>query len=234
MIQELWAHDPLAEHTLLLAGPNEFLAPEGSQWEVPDRLAPSFVRAYELMGYTRVYPTEREAQWLMTNSGLEQLPPFFSPLGQEPVVDVFTVDGHTVGVVVFPELPPEMQEPTPMLATAVIDAGKALQGQVDLLIGVSSWGKWGEEHFLWHQDLPFDVLLGGGPGPGSWGQLMNEDTILWMRTFFKGRSLSLLHVLKWPEPGQEHAWVLGENYTTDVWAMYDEVPDDPAVRDLFH
>ena len=235
LLDQIRALDPQREKTILLAGADEFLGPEGSAWEDTDpALAPAFLRAYEIMGYDRVFVTLREMEWLQHNSGRQTLPGFIRPLEEEPVVEYSTIDGRTVAVMALPELPAEMQEPSPGMRDAVLEAGREIRPHVDLLVAVSPWGKWGEEHFLrTDEEQPFDVFLGGGPGSGSRGELLDNDTLLWTRTFLKGRSLNLIHILAWPERGQGTTWVQGMNYVSDVKPLYDEVPESPPVRALF-
>mgnify|MGYP001555097573 FL=1 len=223
----------MGEKTLIIAGANEFLGPEGSEQQTAVHLAPKFLKAYELMGYTRVFPTQREADWLLEHSGEEFLPELFRPVEDEPIVEYYTYDGHTVGLMMFPMLPPEMQEAPPYLLDAVINAGREARGQVDLLVGVSSWGKWGEERFLLHEDLPFDIILGGGAGPGSRCHPMDSGTLIWTRTFYKGRSLHVVQLLSWPEGSGNDNMVLDENISCTIIPLYEEIPSFPPVSDLF-
>ena len=228
MLKEM---DPNGQRTLFLAGANEFLMPEGSMEQTPDVLASPFAKAYEMLGYDRVYCTAREAAWLEKNSG--PLPSFLHPVGEEVGTDIISVGNSKIGLVLFPELEPDAREPRQSTLREIKNAAKELRPEVNLLIGMSPWGISLEQQFLNTSDPVFDIILGAGPGRGLVGELSQTDSVLWARAYSKGKYLQFIHVFAWPDPGHNPKLVLEQNVAVEIKPLDEETPEVREIRKLF-
>jgi len=230
IIKKLRNSTPGGRKFLLLGGNNEIFDKRDPGSIPKARTAPGFIKAYELMGYDRVYLTEDESRWLVQSG--QPLPALFKAAGPGAFAEKIMVGGIPVGVVLFPEIEPGLAKPGKAAVNQVLDAADSLEGEVKLLVGVSHWGKRAESEFLKTSGHPFDILLGGGVGPGLEERLMNDGKTFWVRSFFKGRALNVIRIMKLP--GDSGAkWVLGQNVNADVSVLSDDIADDPEVGGLF-
>lgn len=215
-----------------MAGPHEFL-PQNEFDAVPSLVfAPGLIDAYELLGYKRVYISTKEKAWL-EEYGTQPLPNFFKTLGKEPFTEIVELDGVRVGVVAFPE-PPTFFQPTQKDVDAVVQAAKTLQGQADILIGVSSWGRRNESFYLQHAEPVLDVFLGSGAGSGMRGVIEGRGGTFWVRSLTKGKYMLLVDVFQLPGHQQgEHRWKSPETIKDEFVELGVRIPDDIQIRALF-
>lgn len=226
------ANDPDRNSTLILAGIQEFLPPEGSFRLPEEKFAPSFVKAYEMMGYDRVYARPDELDWLKANKA-DPAESVYKAVGDMPQSEIITRAGHKIGVIVFPLLPKEVRTPSPELITALRQEAELLRPQVDLLIAVSPWGRKGEGVFLENAGTVFDILLGGGPGSGNTGLQNIPGNTLWVRGYYEGKALNVIRIYSWPEPENKKQWSLGESMRVENLQLHDQIADHPGVKLLF-
>lgn len=214
-----------------MAGPHEFL-PQNEFDAVPSLVfAPGLIDAYELLGYKRVYISPQEKKWLEEH-GKQPLPEFFKTLGEEPFTEIVDVDGVRVGIVAFPE-PPTFFQPTQQDVDAVVQAAETLQGQADILVGVSSWGRNSESFYLQHAEPVLDVLLGSGAGSGMRGVIEGRGSTYWVRSLTKGKYMLLVDVTQLPGQLQEHRWKSPETIKDQFVELGARIPDDKNIRALF-
>ncbi len=219
------------ERILLLAGQYEFLDPRDRAGGPENRHASSFVEAYERMDYDGVYPSVVEVDWLQEFAG--DLPEFFKPVGHEGFVDEYAVGERNVAVVVYPA-PARGPFPTDAQIAWVERTIAGLKSKSDLVVGVSSWSKSGEQAYLEQaQNLP-DILLGGGPGAGLPEMLARNGQTLWTRSFTKGRVLNKVTLYEWPDEDAGRIWHLGQNIQAETIVLDESVRGDAEIDALFH
>ncbi len=182
-----------------------------------------------MLDYHRVYITTEEQDWL-NRHGSPDLPASFRTMAEVPQTDIIPVAGKRVGIVLFPE-PEEYFTATRQDVQAVVNAAESIRSQVDLLVGVSSWGRTNEEFYLGHAAPVLDILLGTGPGQGMRGQLAAQGATYWVRSLTNGKYMLTLDIRSWP--GQERRWKNPETISETFRELDVRIPDDPAVRALF-
>ncbi len=193
--------------------------------------APSFIDAYEKLGYDRVYITQDERDWL-EKYGNRELPQCFKTLGENPIVEVLDIGGVRVGVVGFP-VPQQFFEPTEEDVANIVAAAKTLQDQTDIIVGISSWGREREEFFLTKAEPVIDVLLGSGPGSGMRGRIEGSGKTYWVRTLTKGKYVLLVDAYQLPGPAADHKWKQSDTIAESFVELDVRIPDDKDVRALF-
>lgn len=213
-----------------MAGPYEFLP--ANEFDVVPSLvfAPDFIKAYKMLGYDRVYITPEEHAWL-EKYGKAPLPDSFRTLGDKPFTEIVDVHGLKMGIVGFP-VPPQFFEPTQADVDTIIAAAEALRPQVDILVGVSPWGREHEDYFIQHAKPVLDVLLGAGKGPGMRGVLGGAGRTFWVRSLTKGKYMILVDAKAMPkETG--YRWKTPETINDTFVELDVHIPDDKEVRSLF-
>jgi len=220
------------DRRLLLAGPNEFLNPFKPDENPDGKHAPAFAQSYQRLGYDKVFITPEEALWLKDNGAAPS--PSFTTVGAEPVVETVTKSGVTIGLLVFP-LPKqgELEMPMDLMKQMTAEAQKLRPG-VQLIIGLSAWGKKADQIFLNTQEPAFDVLLGSGPGPGLTGDLLPNAGSLWARTYTKGKYLNVIDIFALPDPKAEKKWGDASTFSFSYATLNIDIPEDPAIKSLFH
>jgi hypothetical protein len=182
-----------------------------------------------MLDYHRVYITPKERDWL-TRYGRPDLPTSFRTLADVPETDVFTVSGKRVGILLFP-VPGDFFKASREDVQAVVHAAEALRPQVDLLVGLSSWGRTNEELYLEHAPPVLDILLGSGPGQGMRGRIVGQGATYWVRSLTNGKYMLTLDIRAWPGP--ERRWKNPETISETFRELDVRIPDDPAIRALF-
>lgn len=221
---------PEAAALFLVAGPYEFL-PQNEFDTVPSLVfAPDFIKAYEMLGYDRVYITPAEQQWF-EEYGKAPLPDSFRTLGDEPLAEVVEVDGVRVGVVGFP-VPPKFFEPTQADVDRVVSAARSLRDQSDIIVGISPWGRTHEDFYLLNAEPVIDLLLGTGAGAGMRGLVMGDGRTFYVRSLTKGKYMVLVDAKKLPK-GHDNTWKTPETIDDKFVELDVRIPDDSSVRSLF-
>lgn len=215
---------------LFLAGPNEFLPPAGLKSPTP-KLARALAEAYEALGYDAIYPTHAETSWLRASGA--SLPGVARETGDRPLIRVVEAGGVRLGLVALPELPAGQETPPRSMIDAAARAARDLAAKADLVAGISPWGATAEAALLSSTDAPFDLLLGGGPGPGLAGRLMEEDRTLWARSYTMGKAFHTIRVRALAErAGKGRRWIKDGNLFLDFKVLNKDVLDEPAMAAL--
>jgi len=229
--EQLRAETPQEAVLFLVAGPHEFL-PQSEFDTVPSLVfAPGLIDAYEMLGYQRVYISPQEKDWL-EKYGEQPLPDFFRTLDDAPFTEVVEVDGLRVGVVGFP-VPPQFFEPSQQDVDAIVQAARSLQGQADIIVGISSWGRQRESFYLQHAEPVLDVLLGSGPGSGMRGVIEGAGSTYWVRSLTKGKYMLVLDINRLPDGAGQRQWKSPGTIRDEFVELGSRIPDDQQVRALF-
>lgn len=231
MLKELRAQGDVSKTLLLLGGPEDFLLPPGTEEQTADDLASPLFKAFSGFDFDLHVLKKHESEWLTANSGQGAPQPPFVALASEPQSLVIDKEGISFGVIVFPELPPEERRPDEDMIESIVEAAHALQSQVDVIVGMSPWGKRGERYFLDETENVLHILLGGGPGPSENGDLTEDDHTLWIRSFTKGKYLHVVTIFALPEAGSP--WIEGQHYRAAALALEEKIIEQPEVRALF-
>ena len=216
-----------ADKVFVLAGGNEFL-PILPVEEPSARETEFTARAYGLMEYDLICLTAEEAGRL-EGSGAEYLQDTLV-FGKKPETRIITKGNVALGLVIFPDMGNPMAEPDKKAFDEVLATARALRGETDLVVGVSSLGEPLEQRFL--EDYPgaVDVLLGSGFGSGS-GLSVRDSGTLWVRPEFNGWSVQAIRMLAAPKAGVA-GWQEGENYDFESIRLDEGIGQNPAIAAL--
>ena len=220
---------PSADSLLMLAGGHEFM-PFRLRGKARPGMAESLAEAYAQLSYDFGYVTPREKAWIESDGG--ELPPGWAVAGPTPLRKTFGKGGMTVGVVVFPVLDDPYAMPDAAAVSDAAGACRALRPQVDLLVAMSPWNERAERSFLESSGAVADVLLGSGPAMGAGAKPMLGGRVLWVRSDFDGRSISVLDILARPA-GLPWTWLEGVGYRYEGIVMGPEMPVDIQVNNIF-
>ncbi len=237
---------------MIIAGPYEFLADVSNSYGNSDASAPSSAplppieegrRAFAVHSLLRVdagWLSPKAARWMKQSSG--KIPPGYQVVNAEPVSSLVDTRIGKIGILLFPEGPVPGKAPTPAQEQSVLAAGRALQSQAALVVGVSPWGLVGEKNFLPKAQGIFDCILGGGEGVG-FAQSLSEKSpdVLWLRPDGKGRAVNVVEILRVPERGTPKpvkpakaasAWIDGVTFRASLEFLDNAFPPDPAMQKL--
>lgn len=215
---------------LVLMGPGEFWADEARGPLTPEETKRSLhspeniLRAYNRFMAQGIYLSPRAQKWLGERA--EKLPPNYIRMDGKAVSRIIPVAGKQVGVVYFADSQTDAQ-------TDALDAGRKLRGQVDLLIGVSPWGRDAERAFAHKADSLYHIILGGGPGYGFGASILGKnDGLIWARPEGLGAAVNIVEINAWPDPAF-HMWGREANFNADLIMLGPSVPSDPLIVKLF-
>jgi len=179
---------------LFISGPYELQ--DIDENKSPAAKAPRIVaQAYENLEYDAMMLTPADAA-VVGPEMPESLKTWVVPSGKV-TTRTFERKNLRIGLVYFPVLASPEAEPTEADMEEVIRQARNLQGEVNVVIGVSPWGFNGEKAFLEKYkgpDQPLDILLGGGHGSGNRGKLEADSAAAWVRSFSKGKSVSFVRL----------------------------------------
>ncbi len=138
----------------------------------------------------------------------------------------FKVTNGVVGVVIFPGLK-GAKVPSKKMTAAVARMCKKKLKQTDLLIGLSTWGYWGEQAYLKAEpNIAVDILLGSGPGVELSGAIMSKGRIWWNRAYGRGKFIIRIDVKKWPTRDGSHQWIDNDNIRAESIVLTDGYEED--------
>ncbi len=148
---------------------------------------------------------------------------------------LLTKGSVTLGIVVLPTLAKDMQaNPTEELRKAITSAADSLRGKTDLVVALSTWGIQAEQNLLEKPLLDVDLLLGAGQGIGLTGRLMNQDALLWVRVYDKGKALQRIEILTMPaRDASGFSWHQGKSISWTTLPLSEKVYSDPSILDIF-
>lgn len=212
---------------LLVSGGWEFMRPNGAQSSLDflDTLA----KAYDFMKYDVALLGQTEAD-LFSETGATP-DSARKTAAAEPVSMVKLKSGKTIAFVRYPSTLPGKDIPSERLIERVSKTIKSIRSSVDLVVGMSDWGWVGEREYLaMNPSIMPDILLGSGLGSGVDGRVEADGRCIWIRPYDKGRTVSELRIMNWPDRSNPFAWQEPDNFQSMSTALGDKYSDHPDVN----
>lgn len=162
----------------------------------------------------------------------ESLPSHWLQFSSKANSAVFTHQGLRIGLILFPESGPGQSPQENAQFEDIERTVQDLKPRCDLTIGLSPWGRFGEQKFLASRAAKPDILLGSGPGSAVSGKLSSSNQTLWIRPYSMGQAVSVITI---PNP-QDKEWIRGWDIEANVHlefvALDDTVPSDQHIEEL--
>ncbi len=144
-------------------------------------------------------------------------------------------NGKKAGFIILPFLEKGSNDVPEELISEVAALIKKYRDKTDILIGISSLGYFREKKLLASPQLtevPMDILLGGGDGPGMTGTLVNSRKTLWIRSYPTGKAVNRIDIFQWPSHDADFKWTSGQNVKWFLQSLLENVREEPAVLKL--
>lgn len=187
--------------------------------------ATRLVKGHSLLPVSIGYLLPAEEQWLKQYA--REIPQGFVTVKETPITKIFPIPTGKVGIVLFPQAKGENFTPTPQQIKAVVQAGKALQGKVNLIVGVSPWGNVAEYRFLQEATGIYHLLFGGGGGLGApYEPEHSTEQLLWVRSESHGRAVNCLDIMEMPRANQPASWIEGLSFNAVQIFLFLKLPPD--------
>lgn len=159
-------------------------------------------------------------------------PPEAWKTASESAFRVVETPNGTVGFLSFPPLAEGTDMPNDALVDEVTRAVAKVKPTVDLLVGISPWGAYGEKDYLARQpDQVPHILLGGGRGMSFVKRFSSGGRVLWSRPYPRGKTITRITLNSWPT-GDDFKWS-AEVVSVGAELLNDQVYDNPHVRGIF-
>ena len=171
-------------------------------------------------------PTDEQS---LIQSHLSPNPSWHGPLAQPQVVSYKVQDG-TIAFVLFPDKQAHSLTGNKKLGNFIRNLRKSKK--YNLVVGISSWGSDLEESFLAAEQNTVDILLGSGDGPGYTGLYLEDNSVLWVRAFSKGKTINTIAIPTLPDPGEKVIWNPEVNVWTRVETLDHKIPSDETTSAL--
>jgi hypothetical protein len=215
--------------TVIVSAGHEF-APFGFEQDRHPSIITQLKKAYSLLNYDIFLLSPRDAM-VFEKTGIPAAESWQGPL-TEPKLVVRKVSGGSIAIVLFPDHAATDSN----LNQSVVNFAKDLRNQkrYNLIIGVSTWGASREQLFIESSPPVFDILLGSGEGPGYNGLYMQNNGLLWVRAFTKGRSVQSVSIPKLPVPEKKMYWNPEVSIHTRSHALGGEVATDGTIAAVFN
>lgn len=196
---------------MIISGGYEFTHPQ-SMGQNPSRTA-LLAKAYAHLPYDLFLLATADYEDLIHNN-LNPEPVWHGPIIQ-PRVIIEESDQGSMAFVLFPDAQKNKSE---HLIPEVGDLVRKLRHskKYNLIIGLSTWGSTKEEEFITSQPNTVDILLGSGDGPGYTGLYLEENKVLWVRAFARGKAVNLIRIPTLPDPQNKTIWQPQETIITEV------------------
>lgn len=212
---------------LTVAGPYEFQRTR--PLDQPDSRFERLARAYALLDYDLGMLYSVEADRL---KGLNiAFPLNWIAIHTAFVVKTLQIQDKKVGFLLMPG--PDTDQSWDRVQSLAVNRGRGLEETVDLLLGISPWGKSKERTFLEKHPALFDILLGGGPGGGIKQQLPEKNGTLWVRPYRKGKTVSKMTIKHWKNTQNAFELRLNRDILVQTIPLTECFPDDPEVAEIF-
>jgi hypothetical protein len=217
---------------LFLAGPYELQ--DIDENKSPSATAPKIAgQAFAALGNDAIMLTPADTAVLGTDMP-EALKPWVLPPGKV-TSKIIERKNMRIGLVYFPVLAALEAVPTDADMETVKNEALNIRPNVDVVIGVSSWGIQGEQAFLNKFNefpQPLDVLLGGGHGLGNRGKLVAGSATAWARPFSKGKTVNVVRLEKISNRHAESYRKHEPDVRFDLIVLDDKAPVDPGMDAL--
>lgn len=214
--------------TVFIGGGYEFAKPGAENGISPDTVA-RLTQAYERLNYDLFLLAPSDALAL-ERTGVKASKDWQGPL-EKPRVVTRGVQGGSLAFVLFPDTG---RADTAMEAE-LVELARSLraEGRHNLIVGVSTWGSPRENDFILNREPVFDIILGSGEGPGYAGIYLQDNRVLWVRAFTRGKSVHTVTIPALPAPGVKAVWDPEVTVTTLAVPLGDGVAADPEIEALF-
>ena len=209
---------------LTLAGFYEFKGIRDSK-RLPAQWA-QFASAYAAMNYdlgVLVPATSRK----LHNTPLASWP----VVEAEPVFTTQTVRSKTIGFMFVPK--PAGEQARQTLERDIQNQAANIRPTVDLLIGISPWGKSREQAFLENNPGLFDLLLGSGPGGAVNHTYIGDNQTLWIRPYTKGKVVNTVFFPDWRNLDLTSGRLPRHRISIEAIALDERYPPDAAIKTIF-
>jgi hypothetical protein len=217
---------------LILGGSYEFLLPEGKPDQ--DKKRDALAKIFSYLDYDFGMLSPEESSYLSKSpSGIPDGWKYYSQI----TFKKFKIEnGKTVGIITFPTIEDDKSNQiSEALAARMVSCFKKFRKEADILIGMSPWGYFKEKSLLknsQYMQCPLDILLGSGKGPGLTGQLVAENSTLWVRCYPTGKAVSRVDIIKFPDKNSDFKWKFGENIRCLIQSLLKNTREDPKVLNL--
>jgi hypothetical protein len=218
--------DAVEPPKLLVSGGWEFINPNGT---MPDkRILESLLQAYQMLNYDIGFIGSFEAENLsLLGLAVESAR---KTAAEAPFSVLTTKTGDAIGFIRFPSLPPGEDTPSADLIDTIAKQIRNIQSSVRLIVGLSDWGWVGEREYLAQNpiDVP-DMLFGSGAGSGVNGRIEADGRCLWVRPYDKGKTISNVQIMKWPDRNGPFSWSIPDVVKPSTVGLGDQYQDNPDV-----
>lgn len=186
------------------------------------------LKAYQHLPYDIFLLSPADQQSLALNE-LTSPSSWYGPLTKPQVVVQETTDG-SIAFVLFPDSTPH----NPSMNEEIGDFIRNLRatGAYNLIVGLSTWGSDREEEFITAEKNTLDILLGSGDGPGYTGLYLEDNSILWVRAFTKGKAINTITIPTLPDPGEKVVWDPEVTILTKVESLDHKISLDEEMNTL--
>lgn len=191
--------------------------------------AKPMVEAYNLLDYDLGVLTPLDVDYLKRAGATA--PEGFVPQGGASEIRIVERSGVRLGFVIFPAAKEPYAGPSEDEMRDAAQAAERVADQVDLVVGLSSWGERGELAFMKNHPEAVDMLLGSGPATGVGARPSPDGRTLWGRSSFEGRSVVRVEVLERPAPGQQ--WAEGRSFRSEVLPLDISIRGEGKISALF-
>lgn len=214
--------------TVFIGGGYEFAKPGAENGTSPET-AGLLKKAYEMLGYDLFLLSPTDAL-VLGNTGVKAPKGWQGPL-EIPRVVTRAVQGGSLAFVLFPDT----GRADAALEAELVELARSLraEGRHNLIVGVSTWGSPRENDFILGREPVFDIILGSGEGPGYAGIYLQDNRVLWVRAFTRGKSVHTVTIPALPAPGAKVVWNPEVTVTTLAAPLGDGVAADPEIEAIF-
>ena len=213
---------------MVIGGGYEFAHP-GTEADRHPGTVTRLKRAFEMLDYDIFFLSPADAT-VLTNSGVAPADAWRQP-SEEPGLIVRDVPGGRLAFVLFPD----SGQDDPAAGEELVRYAHALRdkGLYNLIIGLSTWGAARERAFIDSSEPVFDIIFGSGTGPGYAGLYLQDNKVLWVRAFTKGKSLMSVAVPVLPPAGKKIVWSPETTVKAISAPLGDGLPSDPEIAAIF-
>ena len=194
-----------------------------------------FGQVFSELGYDVLALSSTEADQLrnaIPDHKSKSLPSHWLQFSCKAQSAVVTHQGLRIGLILFPEEGPGQSLKESTQFEDVERSVQDLKSRCDLTIGLSPWGRFGEQKFLASRAAKPDILLGSGPGSAVSGKLSPSNRTLWMRPYSMGQAISVITIPNPQDKEWTKGWDIEANVHLEFVALDDTVPADHHIEEL--
>lgn len=99
------------------------------------------------------------------------------------------------------------------------------------IIVISALGYYMEKELL-NNVKEIEILFGSGDGPGFSGELVNNQSTLWVRPYSKGKAVNYVDIKDYVSFLKTKKWIYKKNIYWKVFGLGDDIKDDQMIKDI--